>query len=211
MELIWLMFPMPNDASTQGGCKQHGQHPAQLLAAFFSPQPVGEVVHRATLPRALLILVPVKDAQHVFGKAGHHAEEGHDPHPEHRPRPAAEDGRCHPHDVAGADGGRQRGAQALELADRLIVGARVGGHAPVGEDGPDGLPHPVPEVHELEKARPHREHHPRPEEQCQPQRSPHDPIDRAVDGSNGLQHRKIPPATLYGRGDRCMRRDRFFV
>ena len=73
MELIWLMFPMPNDASTQEAANSTASTRPSCLQPF-APQPVGEVVHRATLPRALLILVPVKDAQHVFGKAGHHAE-----------------------------------------------------------------------------------------------------------------------------------------
>ena len=51
----------------------------------------------------------------ICRKFGEHPKESREPHPEHRPRPAEEDGRGHPGDGAGTDGGRQGGGKGLEL------------------------------------------------------------------------------------------------
>ena len=130
--------------------KQHRQCPAKAAA-----QPLGQIVHGSAAPSSGGIPAAVADAQHVLGVAGHHAQQRHDPHPEHSPRPACQNGCRHTHDVAGADGRRQRCAKALELADGFIV--RVGSHIPVQEDGPDGVAHPVPEIPQLEKTGAHRQ------------------------------------------------------
>jgi len=82
------------------------------------------------------------------------------------PGPPCLNGCRHAHDVAGADGRRQRRAKALKLADGFIV--RVGGHIPVQEDGPDGVPHPVPEIPQLEKSGAHREQQPVPNSSASP-------------------------------------------
>ena len=170
---------------TEAG-EQHRQHPAQLFAALLAAQTVGQVVHRAAGPLAVGVLAAVKDAQNVFRVVGHHAQDGHGPHPEDGTRPAAEDGRCHTHDVAGADGRRQRGAQALELADGLIVLFGMGRDVPVGEDGTDGVPQPVPEMPELEKTGAHRHHKSGAEQQRQPHRPPDDAVDNSIHARNGL-------------------------
>ena len=60
------------------------QNCADLLAALFRAKAVPQIVHGAAAPLALLVFPPVIDAQHILGVVGHHAEEGNDPHPEHR-------------------------------------------------------------------------------------------------------------------------------
>ena len=151
--------------------KQHRQHPPRLAA-----KAVPQVVHRPAAPAARRVFAAVVDAQHVLRVAGHHAQQRHDPHPEHRPRPAGKDGGGHPHKVAGADGGRQRGAQALELADGLFLAGGMGGDAPVGQDSAEGMLHPVAPPPQLEAPGAHRQQQPGAEEQPQPHRPPHDAV-----------------------------------
>ena len=86
-------------------------------AAKAAAQPLGQIVQGTAAPSSGGIPVAVADAQHVLGITGHHPQQGHDPHPEHSPRPARQNGRRHAHDVAGADGGRQRRGQRAEVAD----------------------------------------------------------------------------------------------
>ena len=80
------------------------------------------------------------------------------------------------HKVAGADGGRQRGAQALELADGLFLAGGMGGDALVGQDSAEGMLHPVAPPPQLEAPGAHRQQQPGAEEQPQPHRSPHDAV-----------------------------------
>ena len=167
--------------------KQHRQHPPR-----FAAKAVPQVVHRPAAPAARRVFAAVVDAQHVLGVAGHHAQQRHDPHPEHRPRPAGKDGGGHPHKVAGADGGRQRGAQALELADGLFLAGGMGGDAPVGQDGAEGVPHPVAPPPQLETPGAHRQQQPGAEEQPQPHRPPHDAVQSLDSPHEPLRH-PIPP------------------
>ena len=166
--------------------KQHRQCPAKAAA-----QPLGQIVHGPAAPSSGGIPAAVADAQHVLGIAGHHPQQGHDPHPEHSPRPACQNGRRHAHDVAGADGRRQRRAKALELADGFIV--RVGGHIPVQEDGPDGVPHPVPEIPQLEKTGAHCQQAAGAKQQCQPHRPPYHTADHRIHPRQALPHTQTPP------------------
>ena len=122
------------------------------LQPFLCAQTVGEVVHGTAGPLPCRILAAVVHPQHVLRKAGHHAQQGHDPHPEDGTRPAGDDGRGHAHDVAGADGARQRCTHALELADGHVLFAGVGGDLLVGEHRANGVPHPVAHPAELEAA-----------------------------------------------------------
>ena len=171
--------------------KQHRQHPPR-----FAAKAVPQVVHRPAAPAARRVFAAVVDAQHVLGVAGHHAQQRHDPHPEHRPRPAGKDGCRHPHKVAGADGGRQRGAQALELADGLFLAGGMGGDAPVGQDSTEGVPHPVAPPPQLEAPGAHRQQQPSAEEQPQPHRPPHDAVHGLDSLHEPLRH-PIPPFLLH--------------
>ena len=104
----------------------------QLFAPLALGQHMDVVGRAAALPAIERVGLPVLLGQCGFHKGGGGPQQGRDPHPEHRPRPAGKDGGGHPHKVAGADGGRQRGAQALELADGLFLAGGMGGDAPVG-------------------------------------------------------------------------------
>ena len=59
----------------------------------------------------------ILDRQQLFDTAGGHAQQGGDPHPEHRARPSQIEGHGDPSNAAGADGGGQRGGQSLERGD----------------------------------------------------------------------------------------------
>ena len=168
--------------------KQHRQHLAQRFAAFLCAQAVGQVIHGTAGPLAFFIFAAVVHAQHVFRKAGHHAQNGHDPHPEDGSRPARDDGRGHTHDVAGANGARQRRAHALELADGHVLFAGVGGDLLVGEHRANGVPHPVAHPAELEAAG--AQCHPQAgaEQQRQPDGPPDDAVDHPVDLRDPLYH-----------------------
>ena len=168
--------------------KQHRQHLAQRFAAFLCAQAVGQVVHGTAGPLAFFIFAAVVHAQHVFRKAGHHTQNGHDPHPEDGARPARDDGRGHTHDVAGANGARQRRAHALELADGHVLFAGVGGDLLVGKHRANGVPHPVAHPAELEAAG--AQCHPQAgaEQQRQPDGPPDDAVDHPVDLRDPLYH-----------------------
>ena len=173
--------------------KQHCQHLAQLFAALLCAKTIGEVVHGTARPLAFFVFAAVVHAQHILRKAGHHAKQCHDPHPEDGTRPTGNDGRCHTHDVAGADGARQRRAHALELADGHILLAGVRGDVLVGEDRADGVPEPVAHFAELEKARAGAHPEAGAEQQCQTKRPPHHAIDGIVHLRDHLDHSLFPP------------------
>ena len=164
MAFTWLRLPMPKEAST-----------ASQPAMGQSAHPRRKVIHGAAVPAAGAVL-PVAQAQQVFGVGGHHPEKGRHPHPEDGPRPAADEGCAHPHDAPGADGGPQRGAQALQGADAARVLPGEVGAAP--QDGPQRLPQPEGQAGQLEPSGPHRQPQPRRGQQAHPQRPPHHPVDR---------------------------------
>ena len=143
-------------ADTEGGQyaegrEENGQKGADPGKAGSGSQTVPQIVHGAAAPFILGIFAAVVDAQDIFGIVGHHAEEGHDPHPEDGAGTAGYDGSRNAGDVAGADGGGQGRAQGLELADGLVVRSRMGRDMLVGKDGTDGLLHPVAEMGDLEE------------------------------------------------------------
>ena len=97
---------------------QRGRHTAdgeqrRQKAAAHAPL---HVAHGASLPSAVPGAFPVAHRQRLLRTAGHHAQKGGDPHPEHRPRPAVKNGGGHPGDTPGPDGGGQRSGQGLELS-----------------------------------------------------------------------------------------------
>ncbi len=101
-------------ADTEGGeAAEQGKQPAKP----FQPQPFGNVAHRSALHGAVGQVLAIFHRQHGLGIFGRHPDQGADPHPEDRSRAAEVDGRGHPGDVAGADGGRQGGGQRLERGD----------------------------------------------------------------------------------------------
>ena len=82
-------------------------------------------------------------------------------------------------------------AKALELADGFIV--RVGGHIPIQEDGPDGVPHPVPEIPQLEKTGAHCQQAAGAKQQRQPHRPPYHTADHRIHPRQALPHTQTPP------------------
>ena len=189
--------------------KQDSQHLAHCLKAGLCAQTVGQIIHRAAAPLAFFVLAAVVDAQHVLRKAGHHAQQGHDPHPEDgilcchtkkrsHPHPeqragaAHVNGRGHAHDVAGADGACQCRTHALELADGHIFLAGVGGDVLIGKNSTDGMLEPVAHPPELEKAGADAEPQTGAEQQCQTERPPDEAVDHIVDARDDVHHMKSP-------------------
>ena len=172
--------------------KQDSQHLAHCLTAGLCAQTVGQIIHRAAAPLAFFVLAAVVDAQHVLRKAGHHAQQGHDPHPEDGARAAGDDGRGHAHDVAGADGACQRRTHALELADGHVFLAGVGSDVLIGKNSTDGMLEPVAHPPELEKAGADAEPQAGAEQQCQTERPPDEAVDHIVDARDDVYHNEIP-------------------
>lgn len=124
-------------------------------------EPVPQVVHGPALPPSVRGRAVVADSQQLLHAAGGHAQQRGDPHPEHRPRAAQIDGRRHPGDTAGADGGGQGGAQGLEGGDppdRTVPGVEQGAQS-------GGQPQPDPE--QGEKAAAQRQQQPGKEKETQ--------------------------------------------
>ena len=183
--------------------EQACQDEADGFAAFFGAQAVPQVVHRAAGPLAFGVLAAVEDAQHVFGIVGHHAQEGHDPHPEHGAGAAGQDRAGHAHDIAGAHRRGQGGAKALELGNTLVLG--MGGNVLVMEHSADGLLHPVTEVAHLENLGQHSHQDSDEGKQCQGRHTPDDTVYGIVHVRHGIdesaagffgqrrcRHRKAP-------------------
>ena len=143
-------------ANAEGGnhaeaAEQHRQNPADFLIAGVASQAILQIVHSTAAPFTIFVLPAEIDAQYIFGVIGHHAENGNNPHPENRARPASGNGSRHAGDIAGANGGRQGGAEALELADGFILFGSVGGDVLIGKDAADGVLHPVAELGHLKR------------------------------------------------------------
>ena len=102
-----------NVADTEGGkAAQQTEDNCQPLPFF--PDSVFNIVHRAAVVDAVLILDAVLHGKDDFGVLGHHAEEGSNPHPEHRASAAGEDGARHARDIAGADRAGKGSRNSLE-------------------------------------------------------------------------------------------------
>ena len=136
-----ISAPQGGGHTAQG--KQGGQRPAA-----HSPL---HVAHGAALPAAVSAFLPVAHRQGLFYTSGHHAQKGGHPHPEHRPRPAVEDGSSHPGDGASANGGGQGGGQGLELGKPPALPPPLR-----TEQGAQRGFEPQPDVKELKEAGPHR-------------------------------------------------------
>ena len=96
-------------------------------------QAVPQVVHGSAPEPPIRAGTLVLDCQQLFAAAGHHAQQGGYPHPEHRPRSTQGEGGGHSGDGASAHGGGQGGGQRLEggqparlLPAPLKEGARCG-------------------------------------------------------------------------------------
>ncbi len=81
-------------------------------------QPLGHVVGRATDVAVLIAGFP-QLRQRGFHEGSRAADEGDDPHPEHRARATQGDGDSHAHHVACTHAGRCRDAESLERGDVL--------------------------------------------------------------------------------------------
>ena len=168
------------------GCKdgkageQHCQHACGDLQPLFAvtlAKTVGQIVHRAARPLAVLIAAAVVDAQQVFREVGHHAKECGNPHPEHGTRATGYDGSGNACDIARAHRGGKRGAQRLELRNGFGVGL-FGGRAVLFEHACNGLLPPMPCVGDLEHAGSNGQQNARANQQNESGQTP----DRAVDG-----------------------------
>ncbi len=106
-------------------------------------QAMQDVEGRAATVGAVSLATLVQLRQGAFEIAGGHAEQRHDPHPEHRARAAEHDGHRHPGDIAGthaAGHGQHQRLERAELARLTLEG--------LGEDAEH-----VAEVTKLHEAR----------------------------------------------------------
>ena len=109
-----------------GKRKEDAQDFANRLATAIGAQSFIQIVHGAAAPFVLLVAATVVDAQHVFRKVRHHAEQRGDPHPEDGTGPADGDGGGDACDISRADGGGQRRAERLELGYGAFIGFVMG-------------------------------------------------------------------------------------
>ena len=127
--------------------EEDAQELAQGFAALVATKPFAQVVHRSATPFLLAVTATVVDAKDVLGVVGHHSQEGRDPHPEDRTRPAHRNGGRDAGDVAGTNGGGQCRAKCLELRDGVSVGLVMG---MLGEELEESLLAPVAQMGNLE-------------------------------------------------------------
>ena len=182
----------------QVSARQRGPHAAQgeEKGQRAQAKPPLHIAHGAALPATVRGFFPVAHGQSLFRKAGHHAQQGGDPHPEHRARTAVKDGGGHPGDAPGADGGGQRGREGLKLGQASRSSA-----FPPGKQGPGSGPQPAAGLKELEKAGADRVPEPRQQEKRQ---EPGVPYGVAQGGKN--RHITSSSWSEYCRRDRKHRR-----
>ena len=108
---------------------------------------VAEVVHRAPDVGARVVHLAIGDRANSLGILGGHAEQGDEPHVEHRARPAERNGGSDPGDVPGADRCRQRRHQRIEGLD-LPFAAGIA----LVEQEPEAIAHLAPR-HEYQAER----------------------------------------------------------
>ena len=101
-------------ADCRKGAKNRGAVGEPLPA-----QTVGDIIESAAGQVAVLVALAEVQTEHVFGVVCHHAEERGNPHPEHRAGTSRENRGHNAHNVAGADGARDRGGERLKLRDRF--------------------------------------------------------------------------------------------
>ena len=97
----------------------------------FFAQSLADIVHGAADIVAVFILFAEMHREYRFGKLRRHAGQRDQPHPEQRTRPAAENRRGHPRDIAGAHRGGHRGHQGVErgnIAGRPFLAAAAPHH-----------------------------------------------------------------------------------
>ena len=100
---------------------EHGKGNAQ--PGPFRAEAVLDVIHRAADIVAFFVALAEFHGADGFGVFGGHADQRGHPHPEQRPGAAEEHSGGNAGDVAGADGGRQRGHQGVERADLPLAPA----------------------------------------------------------------------------------------
>ena len=133
-----------------------GEDPAQPRRA----QAAAQVIHRPAGDDPRVVDLPVLLREHRAHALRAHAEQRGDPHPEDGARPAGDEARRHAGDVAGADGGRQRRREGLQVGGLAVVLGVV----PASADERPGVAE-EPELDEAQAdrqvdARPHEyEHH----------------------------------------------------
>ena len=80
-------------------------------------QPLFDVIHGTAHPSALLVALPIQQAQHDLTVFGGHPYKGGHPHPEDGTQPPGHNRGGNTYDVAAAHAGGHRGAQSLEGGD----------------------------------------------------------------------------------------------
>ena len=169
--------PLGGVADAEGSQRtENTEDNTQPLPVF--AQAVLDVIHGAADPVAILVALTVFDRQHNLGVLGHHADEGGNPQPEDGARAAQGDGGGDAGDVAGADGGGQRGSQSLEGSDLALLGLVLVKHFA------DGVFHGVAELPELEALQAHSEDNARAHEENQCGNAPHNAVQPTVAGSD---------------------------
>ena len=149
------------------------RHPFPALA-----DAVFDVVHRAAVIDAVFVLHTVLHGQHDLGILGDHAEEGRNPHPEHRAGAARKDGARDAGDVAGADRAGQGRRHGLKRRDvRAVVFGLF-----FLKQRPDRVFENPPEVRNLQPVDADRQIDAGSHQQQEHQRPPRKAVDRTVDG-----------------------------
>ena len=139
-------------------------------------QRVVDDVHRPALDLAGVVVPAVHHGQRTLEELGVHPDEGGDPHPEHGPGPALADGDGNPADVAQPDGGGQRVAQGLEVADLPGVVGVAGVVVPAR-----GQAQRVDEAGERQQAREDHQHQPPADQQHDQRHAPGQVVDQRVE------------------------------
>ena len=121
-------------------------------------QALADNPHRPAVRIVRILCVAVEHRQRHFGQLDCHAEETHDPHPEHGTRAAQGDRDSNAADVTQAYRRRQRSGQSLKVVDRarvvrVVIAATNDvnsmGQCPVlGKTAPDGEYDACPKQHE---------------------------------------------------------------
>ncbi len=138
-------------------------------------------VHRTALEMAVAVIAAIEDAGRAGEELGGDAEDGGDPHPEHRAGSAGVDRHGHAGDVAEADRGRERARQRLEVRDVAVV---VGVVVATGEQR-----EPVREVPVGQELRVEQEERARAEQEIKDERAPHEVGERGQPRVEQLEHR----------------------
>ncbi|MNQ83551.1 hypothetical protein D3C85_986350 [compost metagenome] len=131
------------EAETEGHQQQDREDDRQPALT----EAMENVEGRAAAVSAIGLTALVQLRQRTLEEAGGHAQQGHQPHPEHRPRATQGNGHRHAGDVAGSDATGNRQHQGLEGAELALLALKG-----LGEDAEHAA-----EVAHLDEARGDRE------------------------------------------------------